>query len=489
MVLMFGDGGDDQPFDLRFLKVVRLARLTRMLRLHNLYKKITAFDIAPVVQNLSLVFIAVLLAHLLTCTWFMFGDGTNILEKQGYGEPPRAGANGTDTDGLALSGWLHRKPFRGLVLDWWTGYTDSFFTIIATPDVADSVEEKWFGSVVGLMFNAFIFGSLTAVITNMLAMLQSGDAAYAENMSNVSAFLSAPCFSRQNKRVLMKYFQSYYDEGQIYDEELLQLLPQRKANNIKMQMHQDLIRTNSFFFLMDTPMRAAFCLALRPAYAYKYEVIFEKGETALDLYVIVDGQVQLDWEPISGQHKHVQPHIHSRTAELAQVNAQRKRRCCGGGDEELSDLHTGDKENILSKHEIFGVAGMVGLGGGDKGDQYCNSAKAIASHTSLLFLTKANLQELDDQFDGEVTPKLKSLAKSQQQWLRLERMRSEAELRKEGGEDTVLGAKVVEQSKITDPLAEKVKKLDKLVMEMNVKLGAMDGKLDSVLAVLKNEQS
>eukprot|EP01051_Picozoa_sp_SAG22_P009403 SAG22_NODE_783_length_7251_cov_18.263423_4_plen_94_part_00 len=69
------------------------------------------------------------------------------------------------------AGWLYGAPFEGEVLDWWTGYTDSFFTIMIDPSISDSLSEKWFASVVGLLFNGFIFGCLTAFLTNLMSEL------------------------------------------------------------------------------------------------------------------------------------------------------------------------------------------------------------------------------------------------------------------------------------------------------------------------------
>eukprot|EP01051_Picozoa_sp_SAG22_P009402 SAG22_NODE_783_length_7251_cov_18.263423_3_plen_373_part_00 len=44
-------GKKESAFDFRLLKVLRLVQLTKMLRLGKLYKKVTAFNVAPLIQN------------------------------------------------------------------------------------------------------------------------------------------------------------------------------------------------------------------------------------------------------------------------------------------------------------------------------------------------------------------------------------------------------------------------------------------------------
>eukprot|EP01051_Picozoa_sp_SAG22_P009404 SAG22_NODE_783_length_7251_cov_18.263423_5_plen_251_part_00 len=227
----------------------------------------------------------------------------------------------------------------------------------------------------------------------------------------------------------MKYFQNYHGDGQVYDDsadELLQLLPQRMANNIVCQMHQDLIRMNGALFLsMDVPLRAAFCLKLSPAFAHRNETLYEKGDIALDLFIILEGEVQLHWHTCTRGASQRRAAVNTDDDGINRLS-NNKSGCCGspGVEPQIStEISSTNLVNTLSKHEIFGVAGLVGLGSGAKKDRYTNTAVATQSDTKLLFLTRNNVADLDAQFDGLVTRKLKGIVRCQEQWLRLERVR------------------------------------------------------------------
>jgi hypothetical protein len=297
--------GDPQDLEaLQNLKVIRIIRLTKLLRLAKLGKMLEAVEfnfpsISPIIGLFRLLFMMMMAAHINACIFYLIGSlnpGNSWLSAYLFGccdrNVPLFTAQGYGKDGTPCYDPA-KLPGQGVL------YTNAIywsFCTLATVgygEVAPCNEMEMLycasAQVVGSAMFAYIVGSISTVVTSS-SQQEIKMREYMRLLQEYLMIRKIPKYlaDKVRRQCVHRWKRSVFDE-----EDLLDDFNPKMRREVAKVVYGEVEEVSLFKACPNEGFATDLMLRLKPCSAQIGEIISEVRETQGDMYIVMEGEVEI----------------------------------------------------------------------------------------------------------------------------------------------------------------------------------------------------
>lgn len=278
---------------LKILRMVRLAKLLRLAKLQRLVKKYS-YEITGLAAGAKLsgtIGAALLLAHMITCGWYLLGDspdGWVALKFPG---------NETDCLDVADSAGMSCMPGRTKPLQYLHTFWFALSMLMGSEMFADiqprTTVEIVFTLILQLI-GAIVFGMVIGTVGTLLMSSKLLEEKVDRQLAELREFMQEKKIPKPLRKRIRDFMEQLYKAKTGYDvKDVLDHLPPKLSGELLDSMYRDtIVRVPLFQHLEEGAVRDI-CLAMKPMSVMHGEYIYKENQLGREMYVIEEGQVQL----------------------------------------------------------------------------------------------------------------------------------------------------------------------------------------------------
>ena len=284
--------------EVRGVKAFRLLKLTKMLRLARL-KRILSRHAGNVNYqqyfNVGLTFfIILLLVHLLTCFFYLIGDGgaeilANGVIVDGWVAQERnwwGPGNSTDPAEAALI----LKPDPSISLR--VRYATSMYYMLNSLSRSYTTAEKWFG-IVADFIRDIILGLVASVMTSITMSMADDDNTVSLRLKHLKQWMKARHLPKGFQSNAMEYFNELWSNQTIQIDDLIDECPPAMASSMTHLLYGRVLSTVPPFRGLSTEVIGALCLKCKPLMCMKDQIVIRQGEPGQEMYMVMSGELEV----------------------------------------------------------------------------------------------------------------------------------------------------------------------------------------------------
>eukprot|EP01043_Picozoa_sp_COSAG02_P063986 COSAG02_NODE_9222_length_2285_cov_1.546661_2_plen_281_part_01 len=280
---------------LKVLRMVRLAKLLRLAKLQRLVKKYSE-EIRGLAASAKLsgtLGTALLLAHMITCGWYLLGDtqdGTGWVSAKFPVNatdcpPPSADAEMVCEPGAS-------KGLQYLHTFWWA------ISILIGSEMFSDIRPRnnvEVGFTLGVqLIGAIVFGVVIGTVGTLLLSSKLLEEKVDRQLAELREFMHEKQIPKQLRKRIREFMEQLYRAKTGYDvKEVLDNLPPKLAGELLDSMYRDTIVRVPLFCDLEEGAVRDICLAMKPMNVMQGEYVYKENQLGREMYVVEEGEVQL----------------------------------------------------------------------------------------------------------------------------------------------------------------------------------------------------
>lgn len=298
---MFGHTGSDSSNSsgstklLKILRMVRLAKLLRLAKLQRLIKKYSE-EIKGLAASAKLgctLGAALLLAHMITCAWYLLGDVPNGWVSAKFPAnatdcPPPSSDSCTDMvcePGTPI-GWKYLQTF------WWT--ISILIGSEVFSDINPHTDREVIFTLVLQLVGAIVFSLVIGTVGTLLMSSKLLEEKVDRQLAELREFMQEKQIPKALRKRIREFMEQLYRAKTGYDvKEVLDHLPPKLAGELLDSMYRDTIVQVPLFHSLEEGAVRDICLAMKPLSVMRGEYIYKENQLGREMYVVENGEVQL----------------------------------------------------------------------------------------------------------------------------------------------------------------------------------------------------
>jgi CRP-like cAMP-binding protein len=318
------------PFDLAFglwyPEAASVLRLARLARIHRIFQYVQLFEncvefyavrINPVLLRIVEQFLVLLFTiHFFGCAWFLIGRFEfihyGIASTTDNASVYSVERNVTVTQPLQVTmpthfdnthGWLSEEAFSPMYSNLRTLSNLYLFSIyyvlvcISTVGFGDIVAHTTIEilfTFVLILFGTLVYSFVTANIASLASNLDVSAEAFGEKLDGIKRFMNARGLPIPLQKKIHSFYREQWNVSKGYDEEtLMSDIPHYLKRALVYTMHEGLLHHHVLFHGLEENFLIELSMALRYVLVIAGQVILQKGEVSLDMFLIRKGSVHV----------------------------------------------------------------------------------------------------------------------------------------------------------------------------------------------------
>lgn len=311
-----GDQGSASTGNIRAVKMVRLVRMTKMLRLARIKRMLEKYQdsAASVMQYMGMYFLVAIIlfvAHMLTCFFYLVGDGTEVCNWVGFDESENDCRPDPKNPGSRiLMGWVpnvfgHSSSCAELpiingtklpcdVVGVGTRYVTSlYFVFNALEPHFQTTGEKGF-AVMAELAMAAIYGALAGVMSTILMGMRGNEQESQNKLRALRQWMVDKKMDKAMQQRISLYFNQLWSARAMFDESaVLAEMPPSMSAEVSTYIYGMFLKTIPLFRGLGDEIIFQLCLAVKPMLALKTQSIMEEGQPGTEMYLLMHGEVEV----------------------------------------------------------------------------------------------------------------------------------------------------------------------------------------------------
>jgi CRP-like cAMP-binding protein/Ca2+-binding EF-hand superfamily protein len=278
--------------DLKAVKILRLARMTKMMRLAKIQRILAKYQdsFATLMQYMSmyfLVLVIVFLAHMLSCFFYMAGNSNADCNWEGSGD---CNENGT------LTGWVETEwgAAQANKVPIGTRYfTAMYYVFNALEPHFQTVGEKGFAVFANLVMG-IIYGALAGVISTIMMGMKTNDQEVQNKLRSMRTWMHEKKVPKLLQARIMQYFNQLWSARSLFDEaSMLAEMPPTMSAEVTKFLYHDFLATIPLFKGLSEEILYRLCEKVVPMLALKSSIIIQEGQPGTEMYLLMSGEVEV----------------------------------------------------------------------------------------------------------------------------------------------------------------------------------------------------
>lgn len=294
-------GKDASGSEFKALKALRLVRMSKMLRLAKV-KRILAkyqeeFDLMQYVEMYALIAIICLLAHMLSCFFYLIGDADEQCFFESSVIPCSYDASKPDEPGL-LRGWVYMEfgsmAEQSLVPSVGVRYWTSLYYVFNAlePHILTDGERGF--AVLAELVMAIIYGSIAGVMSTIMMGMQGSTHETQAKIRGLRRWVSNHKMTKPMQKGILSYFNELWTQrAGLNTAELLEMMPPQLRLEVTTIFYRDALASTPLFKGLSEEILFQLCRECRPLMILKGEDVVKEGEPGQEMYILLDGEVQV----------------------------------------------------------------------------------------------------------------------------------------------------------------------------------------------------
>ena len=268
---------------LRFLRLFRLLRLLKLLRLAAIVAELEdRFDLnLSFLRIVQMLLALIFLAHILACFWFYTAAIVGL-------DPDTHTWVSQYQDGFLLDEVAHVRYLTAMYWALTTLTTVGYGDIVAVNDAERAY------AILALLIGALVFGYMLSSIAVLVAALDRQGGLSEERMDEIKEYMRWRKLPRELTVRMRKYYDNYFHQRTAFDEAsiLNNLTPSMRLEVVQHVLKDTIGRIPLFMRTLDPKMQVEIFPLFKPIAAIAREVLFQRGDLALSMYILLKGQVE-----------------------------------------------------------------------------------------------------------------------------------------------------------------------------------------------------
>ena len=283
------------------LKALRLVRMSKMLRLAKVKRILSKYqDKANLTQYMELyglVAIICLLAHMLSCFFYLVGDVDEECFFESDVIPCSFDASKPEEAGV-LRGWVFMnfgamaEPSLAptIAVRYWTSL---YFVFNALEPHILTVGERGFATLAELVM-AIIYGSIAGVMSTIMIGLRGNDNETNAKMGSLRQWLQRRKMPKPMQKGILAYFNELWAQrAGLNTADVLEEMPPQLRLEATTIFFRDALATLPMFKGLAEEILFKLCRECRPLLILKGQTVVREGTPGREMYIILDGEVQV----------------------------------------------------------------------------------------------------------------------------------------------------------------------------------------------------
>ena len=277
--------------DLKAVKILRLARMTKMMRLAKFKRIMEKYQdsFATLMQYMSmyfLVLVIVFLAHMLSCFFYMAGNADEACTWEGIGD---CNENGTLTGWVATEWGEHTND----VSIGTRYFTAMYYVFNALEPHFQTITEKGFAVFANLVMG-IIYGALAGVISTIMMGMKTNDQEVQNKLRSMRSWMHEKKVPKQLQTRIMQYFNQLWSARSLFDEaSMLAEMPPTMSAEVTKFLYHDFLASIPLFKGLSDEILYRLCEKVVPMLALKSSVIIQEGQPGTEMYLLMSGEVEV----------------------------------------------------------------------------------------------------------------------------------------------------------------------------------------------------
>ena len=277
--------------DLKAVKILRLARMTKMMRLAKFKRIMQKYQdsFANLMQYMSmyfLVLVIVFLAHMLSCFFYMAGDTNEDCNWPGVGD---CNEDGTLTGWVAIEWGDHTSD----VSIGSRYFTAMYYVFNALEPHFQTIGEKGFAVFANLVMG-IIYGALAGVISTIMMGMKTNDQEVQNKLRSMRTWMHEKKVPKQLQARIMQYFNQLWSARSLFDEaSMLAEMPPTMSAEVTKFLYHDFLASIPLFKGLSEEILYRLCEKVVPMLALKSSVIIQEGQPGTEMYLLMSGEVEV----------------------------------------------------------------------------------------------------------------------------------------------------------------------------------------------------
>ena len=299
------------------VKAFRLIRLSKMLRLARIKRILSKWgndvNFQQYINIGFTVFTILFLVHILGCIFYALGTGTETLPT---GEIIPGWAVREELEGWCVS--LDGGPcdgFQGLnagvpdgqMVGLGIRYISSLYYCLNALEHGFTTAERGF-AICAEFVRDIILGLVASLITSITLSASTGDAESASKLRGLKQWMQAKKIPKSFQAKAMEYFNELWSNRSGVDiDQLLTDMPPAMAGTVSEILYHRFLSAMPLFRNLSSEVIAALCHEVRPLIALKGQVIMKTGSVGREMYMVMQGEVEVGEQQIGGSGGSLEP--------------------------------------------------------------------------------------------------------------------------------------------------------------------------------------
>mmetsp|Transcript_11168 Transcript_11168/g.29378 ORF Transcript_11168/g.29378 Transcript_11168/m.29378 type:complete len:1050 (-) Transcript_11168:535-3684(-) len=266
---------------IRVFKLTRLIRFLRIVRLPRLFRIIQTFQEklqikSSVFRIFKLLFMMVLLAHLVSCAFFIAADLSDFPERSW----------------VMVDDLLYAPPGEQYIVGLWMVFSHmlSIGYGVDAPREVYEVVLTMLSMLLGASFYALFIGN----ISSLLMALDASGALYQHKIGFTEEYMRDKNLPLPLRSRIRRYYRHRWKSRKAFEEkQILSDLSFSLRRDVQLFLCRDLIATVPFFQDCEAGLVQSIVSLLEPAYYLKHDMIVVEGEIAWHMFFIRLGEVEV----------------------------------------------------------------------------------------------------------------------------------------------------------------------------------------------------
>lgn len=295
------DGAGTGTNQYKALKALRLVRMSKMLRLAKVKRILSKYqgkaNLMQYMELYGLVAIICLLAHMLSCFFYLVGDVDEECFFESDVIPCSFDASKPDKAGV-LRGWVFMnfgamaEPSLAptVAVRYWTSL---YYVFNALEPHILTVGERGFATLAELVM-AIIYGSIAGVMSTIMIGLRGNDNETHAKMGSLRLWLQRRKMPKTMQKGISAYFNELWRQrADLNTADVLEEMPPQLRLEATTILFRDALTSLPMFNGLAAEILFKLCRECRPLLILKGQTVVREGTPGRELYIILDGEVQV----------------------------------------------------------------------------------------------------------------------------------------------------------------------------------------------------